>query len=393
MKLRPLRVPLLLSLIVATGVSACATDGSFDMQQALAIVSPRYRAELADKKREAEEKVKEEEQAKAKAAAEKEAGEKVAAEKEAAEKADRAAVDPEKAGKIFFTQQPTGKFVPGRGLEKTDGETYVEEYELGEPLYARAFFFGYGANAGKMSIRYSIDGQVFAEEDMREFWKNSELQQQNQGSGGVSSAGASYYTAKNTAAIPLISTMQHKWVNGYQLHEETLRMLLSRLKGKVAAGKTMTLKVELFQTNRFADEKKETDGAVFAVGEVKVKVTAASAKLANTVCRGGEEGMKDTKLAAELADAFKFAYGANAEKVHKVVINDRDFQITNDRRTGAVRGRFVRAAIIWEAKDGGMWTAHHAFWFPFEGTGFAEKAKLDSFSWNVPTVSLCSTAK
>lgn len=385
-----IRVSFCLCLVMATaGCAELLNNVKAEALSALKLTDPK--AEAAAKK-EAEEKEATEKEA-AKVAAAKEAEDKVAAEKEATEKADRAAVDPEKAGKIFFTQQPTGKFVRGRGLEKTDGEAYIEEYELGEPLYARAFFYGYDENTGHISIRYSIDGEVLAEEDMREFWKNSELRRQNQGSGGVSSAGTSYYTAKNTAAIPLISTMQHKWVNGYQLHEETLRMLLSRLKGKVAAGKTMTLKVELFQTNRFADEKKETDGAVLAVGEVKVKVTAGSAKLANTICRGGEEGMNDKKLAAELADAFNFAYGANAEKVHKVVINDRDFQITNDRRTGAILGRFVRAAIIWEAKDGGMWTAHHAFWFPFEGSGFAAKAKLDAFSWNVPTVSLCSTAK
>lgn len=70
MKLRSLRVPLLLSLIVASGVSACATDGSFDLQKALMIVSPRYRAEVEDKKREAEQKAKEEEEAKAKSEAE-----------------------------------------------------------------------------------------------------------------------------------------------------------------------------------------------------------------------------------------------------------------------------------------------------------------------------------
>jgi hypothetical protein len=72
------------------------------------------------------------------------------------------AVDPEKVGKVFFTQQMIGKQAPGKTITDTDGETYIEEYELGKPLYARAFFTGYNKDSGKLSIRFTIDGEVFA---------------------------------------------------------------------------------------------------------------------------------------------------------------------------------------------------------------------------------------
>lgn len=393
MKISPSRVSALLVLLLAGVQPACATDGSFDFKQALAIVSPRYRAELADQKREADEKVKKEAEEKEKAEAEAKA--KVAAEQAAADAvaADRAAVDPDKAGKIFFTQQPTGKLVRGRGLEKTDGEVYIDEYELGQPLYARAFYFGYDASKAPMSIRYTIDGEVFAQEDMREFWDagaGNEFPTQGRGS-SVGYAGTAYHSTKNTAAIPLLSWQEIKWTNGFSLQEEAFRMALARLKDKVKVGKSLSLKVEIFQTNRFAGKDKETDGPVLASGEVKVKVSSNSAKLANGLCRGGEPVMTDKKLLGEIADAFKFAYGPHVAKVHKVVVGDRDYEIYNDRRTGAIRGRFVRASVIWEAKDGTTWTARHNYAFPYDGAGFSEKAKLDAFAWNLPTAALCSS--
>jgi hypothetical protein len=70
MQFRSLRVSLLLALVVAGGLSACATDGSFDFKQALAVVSPRYRAEIEGQKRDAEKKAKEEAEAKASSEAE-----------------------------------------------------------------------------------------------------------------------------------------------------------------------------------------------------------------------------------------------------------------------------------------------------------------------------------
>lgn len=302
---------------------------------------------------------------------------------------EKPSVDPEKVGKIFFTQQAIGKQVQGRNTTDTDGETYIEEYELGKPLYARAFYTGYNKDAGRLSIRFTIDGEVFAEEDMREFWKFSELRNQNKGMSGVSSAGTSYYAWINTAAIPLISSDKRKWMHMYQLQEEAFRMLLSRLKDKIKVGNTMTLKAEVFETERFANEKKETDGKVLASGEVKIKVTEFSKDLANMLCRCGEKGMDDKKLESEIAEAFKFGYREHCAKVYQVVINDRDYQIITDKRTGVVRGRYVEAGIIWETKDGDYWIAKHNFWFPFNGTGFAEKAQLDAYLLNVPTTKLC----
>jgi hypothetical protein len=392
MQIVPSRVPALLVLLLAGVVPACATDGSFDFKKVLAIVSPDYRAELAAQKDKADEKGKKEAEESKKAEAE--VNEKVAAEQAAANAAaaDRAAVDPDKAGKIFFTQQPTGKFIRGRGLEKTDGEVYIDEYELGQPLYARAFYFGYDENKAHISIRYTIDGEVFAEEDIREFWDTGVGKGfPSPGRGNAQSAGTSYHSTKNTAAIPVLSSPEIKWANEYSLHEEAFRMLLARLKDKVKVGKSLTLKVDVFQTKRFAGNDKETDGPVLASGEVKVKVSSNSAKLANALCRGGEPVMTDKKLLGEIADVFKFAYGPNVAKVHKVVVGDRDYEIYNDRRTGAIRGRFVRAAVIWEAKDGTTWTARHAYAFPYDGAGFSDKAKLDEASWNLPTASLCSS--
>ncbi|MFQ3599425.1 MAG: hypothetical protein SNJ55_06380 [Chloroherpetonaceae bacterium] len=302
-------------------------------------------------------------------------------------------IDPEKVGKIFFTQQMIGKQAPGKKITDTDGETYIEEYELGKPLYARAFYTGYDKDKGGLSIRFTIDGEVFAEEDMREFWRFSELRNQNKGMSGVSSAGTSYYAWAGTAAIPLISDKningRYIWLNMYSIQEEAFRMLLSRLKDKIKVGNTMTLKAEVFQTSRFANEKKDTDGPVMASGEVKVKVTEFSKDLANMLCRCGEKGMDDKKLEAEIAEAFKFGYREHCAKVYKVVVNDRDYQIVTDKRTGVVRGRYVGAGVIWETKDGDYWVAKHNFWFPFTGTGFAEKAQLDSYILNAPTAKLC----
>ncbi len=303
------------------------------------------------------------------------------------------AVDPEKVGKVFFTQQMIGKHAPGKNITDTDGETYIEEYELGKPLYARAFYTGYDKESGRISIRFTIDGEVFAEEDMREFWRFSELRNQNKGMSGVASAGTAYYSWTGTAAIPLISDKningRYIWLNMYSIQEEAFRMLLSRLKDKIKVGNKMTLKVELFQTQRYANEKKDTDGPVMASGEVTVKVTEFSKDLANMLCRCGEKGMDDKKLEYEIAEAFKFGYREHCAKVYKVVVNDRDYQIVTDKRTGVVRGRYVGAGVIWETKDGDYWVAKHNFWFPFTGTGFAEKAQLDSYILNAPTAKLC----
>lgn len=304
-------------------------------------------------------------------------------------KSDAPETGSEKIGKVFFTQQAIGKHSSSRSITNADGETYIDEYELGQPLYARAFFNEI-KDEDHLSIRCIIDGEVFAEEDMREFWAVNALRNQYKSkNGGYGSATSSYYAEKGTAAIPLIPD-KGKRFNGYALQEEAFRMLLSRLKDKIKVGKTMTLKVELFATQRMANEKKDADGPVLASGEVKVKVTPFSKDLANMLCRCGEKGMEDKALEADIAEAFKFGYSEHCEKVHKVVVNDRDYNIVTDRRNGAVKGRYVDASVIWESKDGDYWVAKHSFWFPFTGTSFADKAKLDAFVFAAPVPKLCA---
>ncbi len=304
--------------------------------------------------------------------------------KQAAQKQDsvQSAAAEGKVGKILFSQDVLKK-------EASDGETYIDEYELGKPLYARVFYEMPAERKGKLSIRFTTDGQTFAEEDMRELWQNWDSRNQN-----VGSAGASYFASGNSAGIRLVSEEKilgrYVWVNMYSLAEEAFRMHLSRLKDKIKVGKTLTVKVEVFLTERFGKDKKDSDGAVLATGDLKVKVTNYSKDLTNMVCRCGEEGMKNAKLEKEIGDALKFGYKDHCAKVHQVVIMDRDWQIVNDKRTGVVKGRFVGASVVWETKAGDYWVARHNFWFPFDGTKFADKGQLDSFIFNAPTAKLCS---
>ena len=69
MKNRPLALPLLLALSLAGGLPACATDGSFDLNQVLASI-PGSRQKIQREEHDAEEKASEEAKAKAKSDAE-----------------------------------------------------------------------------------------------------------------------------------------------------------------------------------------------------------------------------------------------------------------------------------------------------------------------------------
>jgi hypothetical protein len=69
MKNRPLALPLLLALSLAGGLPACATDGSFDLNQALASI-PGSRQKMQREEHDAEEKARGEAKAKAKSDAE-----------------------------------------------------------------------------------------------------------------------------------------------------------------------------------------------------------------------------------------------------------------------------------------------------------------------------------
>jgi hypothetical protein len=304
--------------------------------------------------------------------------------KQAAQKQDSVqnAAAEGKVGKILFSQDVLKK-------EVVKGETYVEEYELGKPLYARASFEMPAERKGKLSIRFTTDGQTFAEEDMREVWQNWDSRNQNAGS-----AGTAYFASGNSAGIRLVSEEKlydrYVWEGMYALAEEAFRMHLSRLKDKIKVGKTVTVKVEVFMTERFGKNDKDKDGAVLATGDLKVKVTNYSKDLTNMVCRCGEEGMKNGKVEKEVSEGFKFGYKDHCAKVHQVVIMDRDWQIVNDKRTGIVKGRFVGASVVWETKEGDYWVARHNFYFPYDGAKFAEKAQLDKFIFKAPTAKLCS---
>ncbi len=259
----------------------------------------------------------------------------------------------------------------------------VTEHVVGgtQPLYMRAYLDkdlkALCSTCDNLEIRYTIAGTSFTTQELRD--KNAPVY-------GRMASAYHYYDKTNYAlGTPLISA-SGEYTTNYTLQEDTFRMLLSMVKGKLTQGATVPLKVEVLGLTN--------DGVavptVMAEGTINLKVTAESNSLQGPDCRCGRSGMTDAKVIKEVKDAFMFQF-TDVKKVHKVVLLARDFKENYDNSYPVknVVAKGMDANIVYEHNDGTIMMVKRYIFFKKDGTGFSDKATIGKHVFYLPVSPTC----
>ncbi len=154
--------------------------------------------------------------------------------------------------------------------------------------------------------------------------------------------------------------------------ENAFRFFLNKLSGKIAVGKTLTIKIQFMGVNASAaDGWKATDAekTLLAEGTHNIKITANTTKLTNNVYRFEEEDYINKPTVNEnIKKALKLKYGAEVAEVYKVqMVSD----FTTKSNVYGPEYQWIQGRVLLKAKtDGSYWACKFEAHFKYNGSGF-----------------------
>jgi hypothetical protein len=325
---------------------------------------------LVEMKKQEEERIKKEQEA-AEAQKKKESLEK--------QMAERGEFYNQNVGKMFFTKN----YRKTENTQDDNAASFITEYELGSgPLYVVTYFspeMGVNNN-GSINVKYSIGNVSVSSEELRALRGNEKGERY---SGGVASA--SYFATGLAGFFPMVSAEGKYYDAAYSMAEDAFKVLLSRVESKLVKGSTHTVKVEF----SFSKDIKDFSQPAFMTGEIKMKVTEKSENLLSRLCMCSAKAQDNPTIEAQVKSLFES--DKTVQKVHRVYITDRDYNI--ETSYGIPTKRTIGVSVLFTSYDGWAFVWNGTVGFNYDGSKYSDIAFYNKRKFAAPISPTCLRGK
>jgi hypothetical protein len=294
----------------------------------------------------------------------------------------------ENIGKILFI----GKEEVDVDQVNETAADFVTEVELGAPLCIRTYFKGGDYNQEKegnmrLDVRYTVDGISFTNYDLTKYAYKLIESTPGQNTFGNFRKFENFMPInsitgikiKNILTATLVAPRGQYWANLVAPEDAFRFFVATKLKSYMVPGKTFTLKVELYKTseNYYHPNRDAARviGEVYAVGEIKIKVTDLLKKTDNVFYRMFTEGLVDKAAADGAAKQIATKFPSTVSKVHKVFFIDNDYRVTMGGG-GVPINRIIKALVYFENPDGYFFVTETRLTYLYQGGAYSNTPEL-----------------
>jgi len=235
-------------------------------------------------------------------------------------------------------------------------------------------------NNGSINVKYSIGNVSVSSEELRALRGNEKGERY---SGGVASA--SYFATGLAGFFPMVSAEGKYYDALYSMAEDAFRVLLSRVESKLVKGSTHTVKVEF----SFSKDIKDFSQPAFMTGEIKIKVTEKSENLLSRLCMCSAKAQDNSTIESQVKSLFES--DKTVQKVHRVYITDRDYNI--ETSYGIPTKRTIGVSVLFTSYDGWAMVWNGTVGFNYDGSKYSDIAFYNKRKFAAPISPTCLRGK
>ena len=284
-----------------------------------------------------------------------------------------AQADKHKGEVVFFNKK-----IDYHSASSDNENSYISEYNLGEPLYFRGYFSQpikeACADCSYLDIRFSANGVTYTSEQFR--GENMKVASYS------SAANAIYYIGSDAVGVPLVSD-RGWYFEQYDLVEDAFRMFLNKIGKSLKQGATVSVKIEVLTAR---ETKIASNGTLLASGTINVKVSDKAKDLTNFLTRAAT-ATSDAEMEKVIGDRFKSSLDNEPElkvdKVYKTILVTTP-KINRNSLTGFPESKSIDASVIFKKADGSMWVNKTTYVFEYDGANYAKIPRFGKLAFQAP---------